>query len=77
MSDYIEGRDWIGNPDGTLVYWQAEAEEAGAKLARVETLLEQAVNALRRKGDGEQLWTDAAEACIAAEDGLAVLRGAA
>jgi hypothetical protein len=36
--DSVEGRDWIGNPDGTLVYWQAEAEDARAKLARIAAL---------------------------------------
>jgi hypothetical protein len=36
MSNQVEGRDWIGNPDGTLVYWQAEAEYARAKLVRIE-----------------------------------------
>lgn len=35
-----EGRDWIGDPDGTLVYWQAEAESARARLAAVRYALE-------------------------------------
>lgn len=31
-----EGRDRVGNPDGTLVYWQAEAEAARAEAERLK-----------------------------------------
>lgn len=44
------------------------------QLDQVRVLLAKAVDALRRKGGEEKLWQDAAEACIAVEEALVILR---
>lgn len=68
MSEHIEGRDWIGNPDGTLAYWQAETEEARTKLAKIQALVDKA---------REQAGVTSAPIRIEVLDVLPILRGQA